>query len=229
MQSEESVCDASAPDGALPSLRFVDFSGQDDLMAGCLFAAFGADVVQVEQPGGADFRRACELGSDLPLSWHAYGAGRRSVGIDPGSAEDRARLRAMGRTDLIHDPRFGDAAARRAMADTLDAIIAGWDATRAAADVERLLQSVGVPAHVVATAADLAADPHVAREGIFARLPREGGEEIVFEATRYDCRDTPAHYVRPTPTLGRDSNRILALAGYDAAGASALRAAGVVA
>ena len=89
----------------LDSLRVVDLT---DSVAGAygtkLFAAFGADVVKVEPPGGDETRGGPSVG-ELPdgsiLGAYLH-TGKRSVVLDGADVENRARLLALLRNaDLI--------------------------------------------------------------------------------------------------------------------------------
>ena len=101
---------------------------------------------------------------------------------------------------------------------TLERIVEDWTRTRTALDIEHMLQTIGVPAHQVSTAADLVADPQLAARRHFVHLPHPLGGESVVDASRYQLSDTPAEYVRPAPHFGRDTIEVLSeLLGYDEA------------
>jgi crotonobetainyl-CoA:carnitine CoA-transferase CaiB-like acyl-CoA transferase len=74
---------------------------------------------------------------------------------------------AMGDPGWAADPRFADAAGRRAHHQELDAGIAAWTAGLDRWDVTRRLQAVGLAAGPVLDDADLLADPHLAARGFF--------------------------------------------------------------
>ena len=77
--------------------------------------------------------------------------------------------RAMGREDLLADPRFTSLALRAEHADVINAIVADWCRSRTAAEIADILVRHDVPFGVAYSAADIFADPHIAaREDLVA-------------------------------------------------------------
>jgi formyl-CoA transferase len=71
-----------------------------------------------------------------------------------------ARLaRAMGRPELVTDPRFATHTARGRHEDEIDEIVAAWAGGYTAADLTKLLDDAGVVVGPVNTVADVVADP----------------------------------------------------------------------
>src|SRR5690606_21746442 len=68
--------------------------------------------------------------------------------------------RAMGREELIADPRFATIRARWDNVDALDAIIGDWVGSQDAKAVEATLEAAGVPVSRVYTLPDIFEDPH---------------------------------------------------------------------
>jgi crotonobetainyl-CoA:carnitine CoA-transferase CaiB-like acyl-CoA transferase len=68
----------------------------------------------------------------------------------------------MGRPDLPGDPQFATLADRVKHADEVNAIVAGWTGGHTAAEVEAAAIAHGVPVANAYTAADIAADAHMA-------------------------------------------------------------------
>ena len=77
--------------------------------------------------------------------------------------------RAMGREDLLADPRFTTLALRAEHGDVINAIVADWCRSRTAAEIADILVRHDVPFGVAYSAADIFADPHIAaREDLVA-------------------------------------------------------------
>jgi crotonobetainyl-CoA:carnitine CoA-transferase CaiB-like acyl-CoA transferase len=79
-------------DGFLRPYRVLDLTDHRGLMAGHMLAQLGADVIQVEPPGGSGARLHPPFAPDWPAPensffWAAYGAGKRSVTCDPSTPE----------------------------------------------------------------------------------------------------------------------------------------------
>ena len=81
----------------LQHYRVVDLTSVRGMLCAQIFADLGADVIQVEPPGGAAGRRIGPFLNDIEdpensLSWWAYARGKRSITLDIDSAADRDRL-----------------------------------------------------------------------------------------------------------------------------------------
>jgi benzylsuccinate CoA-transferase BbsF subunit len=124
--------------------------------------------------------------------------------------------RVMGREDLIGDPRFVDTSTRSLNAVELDGIIEEWTRARSAEEVMERLQTEGVPAGVVQSAADLLKDPQLRHRNYFERFPDSpiGPFEIPRSPFEFrGMRDEPM--ALPSP-LGKDTDPLLHdLLGYD--------------
>src|SRR5262249_58085746 len=69
---------------------------------------------------------------------------------------------AMGRDDLLADPRFGSLAKRAEHGDAINAIVGEWCRQRTAAEIEAIMLAAEVPVTRAYSIADIAADPHYA-------------------------------------------------------------------
>jgi crotonobetainyl-CoA:carnitine CoA-transferase CaiB-like acyl-CoA transferase len=74
----------------LTGLRVLDLTDERAQLAGRILADLGADVVQVEPPGGDALRRQT-------LTWQARNASKRGIALDLHDEGDRATLRALAR------------------------------------------------------------------------------------------------------------------------------------
>ncbi|MFJ4038961.1 ComEC/Rec2 family competence protein [Microbacterium sp. NPDC090007] len=87
----------------------------------------------------------------------------------------RRLCHVMGTPDLADDERFVDHASRGAHQDDLDAVIAAWAATLPAAELEKRLETGGVPASLVNSIAEIYdAELFRAREMIVPVVDDEG-------------------------------------------------------
>src|SRR5580698_6560296 len=81
----------------LQSLRVIDLTSRQGMLCAQILADLGADVVQIEPPGGAPGRAAGPFLNDIPdpegsLSWWAYARGKRSLVLDIAAERDRPTL-----------------------------------------------------------------------------------------------------------------------------------------
>ncbi|MGE0860281.1 MAG: CoA transferase [Gammaproteobacteria bacterium] len=118
---------------------------------------------------------------------------------------------------------------RQAARAELEAGIEAWTVTRDIDEIERLLVSVGVPTHRVATSADLGADPQLAARGHFVPVPHAELGTIPIENARALLAGTPPAVTRPGPLLGQHTDYVLReLLGLPAAEVERLRALGAL-
>ena len=70
--------------------------------------------------------------------------------------------RAMGREDLLADPRFATMARRAEHGDEINALVAAWCRARTARELQDVLERHEVPFGLAYSVADIFADPHIA-------------------------------------------------------------------
>jgi crotonobetainyl-CoA:carnitine CoA-transferase CaiB-like acyl-CoA transferase len=110
-------------------------------------------------------REGNRLKNSAPLDNYPTADGK-FVCIVAGSDVNFGRLcRAMGRVDLLDDPRFKRLADRAAHSDEINGIVAEWSATLPALEVEHRCVEHDVPVATAYTAADIFADAHIAARG----------------------------------------------------------------
>src|SRR3569833_1200185 len=81
----------------LQSLRVIDLTAAQGMLCAQILADLGADVVQIEPPGGASGRTVGPFLNDVAdpegsLSWWAYARGKRSLVLDIAAEADRGTL-----------------------------------------------------------------------------------------------------------------------------------------
>jgi crotonobetainyl-CoA:carnitine CoA-transferase CaiB-like acyl-CoA transferase len=81
----------------LQSVRVLDLTARQGMLCAQILADLGADVVQIETPGGALGRNSGPFLNDVvdpegSLSWWAYARGKRSIELDIASEQDRPTL-----------------------------------------------------------------------------------------------------------------------------------------
>lgn len=103
----------------LSAYRILDLSDEQGLLCGQILADLGADVIQVEPPGGSTARRQGPFAGDIrdperSLFWWAYTRNKRSLVLDLEAPGGRDELRALARTAdfLIESGAPGDLARR---------------------------------------------------------------------------------------------------------------------
>ncbi|HZZ36238.1 MAG TPA: CaiB/BaiF CoA-transferase family protein [Caulobacteraceae bacterium] len=107
--------------GFLSPYKVLDLTDQRGLLAGRMLGQLGADVVQVEPPGGSPARRVGPFtddpAPDNSLYWSAYASAKRGVTCDLDSAEGRERLlKLAARADFLIESETPGAMRRRGLA-----------------------------------------------------------------------------------------------------------------
>ncbi|WP_408898201.1 CaiB/BaiF CoA transferase family protein [Nocardioides sp. R1-1] len=143
--------------------------------------------------------------------------------------EWRALARAMGRPDLADRPDLATDEGRRTAQDELEGAIAEWTAGRHATEVERTLQSLGVPAHLAVTSDDYPHDDQLAHRRHLVELPHPLHGTTWVEGPRYALSETPGRPRSAAPTLGQHNEEVLTeILGYDAERVAVLTEGGIL-
>jgi crotonobetainyl-CoA:carnitine CoA-transferase CaiB-like acyl-CoA transferase len=136
---------------------------------------------------------------------------------------------AMGKPELLHDPRFASIRARGANLATCNESVAEWTRQHDGAEVERLLLAAEVPVSLVYTIADIYQDPHYAAREMLVRVPHPTLGHTTQHGVVPKLSRTPGAIVRSGPELGEDTRTVLAEElGLDAAALDRLAGAGVI-
>lgn len=137
-------------------------------------------------------------------------------------------LKAMGREDLLGDPRYATLEARIERADEVDEIVASWTRQRGKREAMLLLGKAGIPAGAVFDTAELSTDPELRRSKAFVTLERKGRGSYTMPSSPIRLSDSPVEPV-PAPMLGQDSAEIYAgLLGLGPEDLAALKAEGIL-
>jgi crotonobetainyl-CoA:carnitine CoA-transferase CaiB-like acyl-CoA transferase len=90
--------------------RVLDLTDHGGLIAGRMLADLGADVVQVEGPGGSRARSMAPLDPDGgSFFWATYAANKRGFSVDPEApAGQEALARLVGRADVLIESAGAD-------------------------------------------------------------------------------------------------------------------------
>lgn len=121
-------------------------------------------------------------------------------------------MKTIGRPDLADDPGLATNAQRWARRDELDDAITAWTTSLPRADVLRILDSAGVPAGPIMSAADITDDPQFRARAMIQQLPVEvDGEEreVAFPGIVPLLGDTSLPVRSVGPDLGEHNEEVL--------------------
>lgn len=127
---------------------------------------------------------------------------------------------AIGRPDLLLDPRFKTNADRVRNVDALDEIIGDFISTRTIAENLAFFEAAEVTVGPVYNAAQLMNDPHVKDRGSIVELPDEDLGLLPMHAVVPRFSRTPGALRRPAPQLNEHSAELRAELGMAARPAS---------
>ena len=116
---------------------------------------------------------------------------------------------AAGNDEALRDERFATAAARRANAEALDALVSEWTVQRSPREVMETLQAHGVTAGMVSDGTTLVNDPHLrSRDSVVEHEhPRQG--RLTLPGIVMKLSETPGEIRRHAPLLGQDTHVVL--------------------
>jgi crotonobetainyl-CoA:carnitine CoA-transferase CaiB-like acyl-CoA transferase len=161
-----------------------------------------------DQLGVVREREGNRLKNSAPLDNYPTADGKY-VCIVAGSDANFARLcKAMDREDLLTDPEWDTLAKRAARADEINGIVAAWTMTLTASEIEARCIATDVPVGTAYSAADIAADPHMAARGDMVTVddPVLGPVRQQAPFPRYDGEQPVAP--AGAPTLGQDNEEV---------------------
>ena len=110
-------------------------------------------------------REGNRLKNSAPLDNYTAADGRFVCIVAGGDANFRKLCDAMGRPELVTDPRFVTLRDRAAHNDEINGIVADWVATMPAAEAEAACIAHDVPVASAFSAHDIFHDPHIAARG----------------------------------------------------------------
>jgi formyl-CoA transferase len=136
-------------------------------------------------------------------------------------------FRAIGRPELIDDPRYATNSARLRHAEELDAIIGGFIAKRTQAENIAYFEQAEVTIGPVYDIAQILEDPHVIERELIADYPDPEMGEFPMHHVVPRLSGTPGAVRSPAPKLGEHNRALLAEAGVDETAYAKLLAAGI--
>ena len=137
-------------------------------------------------------------------------------------------FRAIGRADMIEDPRFRTNTDRVHHIDECDGIVASFILGKTLADNMAIFEAAEVTAIPVYEIDQLIDDPHVQERGVLVEAPDDEAGSVLMHNIIPRLSETPGRLRSAAPSLGQHNVEILSSLGRDAAAIAALVAAGVI-
>ena len=181
------------------------------------YSAFGV----VREPAGS------ALPGIAPSNAYACSDGQVLIAGN-GDSIFRRLMTAIGRDDLGGDPELAANPGRVARVVEIDAAIAAFTRSRSVASVLAMLDAADVPGGRIYTVKDIAEDPHYRAREMIISVKTADGLTVETPGVVPKLSVTPGAVVRRAPTLGEDTDAVLADIGVTVAQLALLRARGVV-
>jgi crotonobetainyl-CoA:carnitine CoA-transferase CaiB-like acyl-CoA transferase len=146
-----------------------------------------------------------------------------------GEAHWRSLLGAMGRQDLLDDPRFATLKTRVAHMDLVDEIVAGWTAGFAKQPLFELLIARHVPCAPVRDLVEVVDDAHMHARGALVRMEHPELGEITVPRSALRFAGSALTELEPSGALGAENDSVYGdWLGLSADEVVALRKTGVI-
>jgi formyl-CoA transferase len=117
---------------------------------------------------------------------------------------------ALGRPELVGDPRFRERAERVANIDAVDDEVSACTRTRTRADLVRDLQAAGVPCAPVRSIREVDTDEHLIQRGMIRYVDHPARGRVPVPGCPLRLSDSPVGPLRPAARLGHSTEEILA-------------------
>ena len=137
-------------------------------------------------------------------------------------------FRAIGRADMIEDPKFRTNTDRVRHIDECDGIVASFILGKTLAENMAIFEAAEVTAIPVYEIDQLIDDPHVQERGVLVEAPDDEAGSVLMHNIIPRLSETPGRLRSAAPALGQHNVEILSSLGRDAAAIAALVAAGVI-
>lgn len=193
-----------------------------------LFSVLGPEAALHHLTGQVSERNGSRSTTTAPRNTYRCKDGRY-VALSASMQSMAERLfRAIGRPDLIDDPRFRANADRVANNDELDPIVAAFMASHTQAEILAHFAAADVTVGPVADIAQIVDDPMVRAREVITCLPDDEMGCLPMHNVAARLSATPGRIRRPAPNLGQHNAEIYGGIGVDAAALERLHQEGVI-
>jgi crotonobetainyl-CoA:carnitine CoA-transferase CaiB-like acyl-CoA transferase len=193
-----------------------------------LFAILGPQAANYRLTGTVKPRTGSRSTNSAPRNAYRCKDGRY-VSLSGSIQKMAERLcRAIGRPDLIDDPRFRTNADRVRNAEELDAVIGAFIVERTQAENVAFFEAAEVTIGPIYDTAQILEDAHFIEREIIADYPDPDMGALPMHHVVPRLGGTPGAIRLPAPTLGEHNRALLADIGIDEAAYAELAASGVV-
>src|SRR5580692_5035189 len=138
-------------------------------------------------------------------------------------------LRAMGREDLLDDPRFGSHPDRAANMEATEAVVFAWTSTRTKTEVASTLKRFKVPCAPVRNAIEVMNDAHMHARGMLQHVDHPSLGDVILPNSPLRLHGSDRMEAIPSPSLGQHKSEVYGdWLGLGADGVAALQRDGAI-
>ena len=200
--------------GVLAALRAVEVNGGrgqvvDLSLFESIFSFVAAEALKFRLTGKVSMRAGNQAVHTAPRNVYATQDGRFLALSGSMQSMYERLVKAIGRPELVDDPRFRTNDDRVRHRDDLDAIIGGWIGSRSLEDNLAVLTAAGITVAPALTVADLLDHQYVQSRAVLTEQPDTdmGSAPLTTPIPRLSA--TPGSFRRQAPELGEDEEAIL--------------------
>lgn len=193
-----------------------------------MFRMLEVVVAEYDVLGSIRERTGNELAASSPAGIYETSDGQWMV-IVTSTERTFARLaQAIGREDMLEDPRFSTNRERLARRSEVNGILAEWTKQRTRDEVEQQMDAHSVPACAVYDVADIFQDEHYRARDMLVEVEHAelGSITLPGVVPKFDLH--PGSVRSAGPALGEHTDEVLASLGYTEDQVARLRAEGIV-
>jgi crotonobetainyl-CoA:carnitine CoA-transferase CaiB-like acyl-CoA transferase len=193
-----------------------------------IFSILGPEAATYRLTGAVRQRVGSGSESSSPRNVYATSDGGW-VAISASTQAMTSRLlQAIGRADLLDDPKFQTNAERIKHRGEVDAIIGGWIGQRTLGEAISFFEKAGVTAAPVYDVAQFLEDPHVQERGIVVDLPDDDMGTVPMHNITPRLSETPGTFRLPAPSVGQHNAEIYGAIGYSPEQIERLKSDGII-
>ena len=193
-----------------------------------LFATLGPAAAEYRMTGQAPPRLGSRSRLSCPRNVYRCSDGKYvSLSASVQAVAERL-LRAIGRPELIADPRFATNEARVRNDDALDPLVAAFVGGMTQDEALAYFAAADVTVGPVLDIADLVDHPYIEGRGVLAEYPDDEIGALPMHHVSPQLSGTPGAIHSPAPALGQHTGEVLSWLGLDPQAVDRLRRQGVV-
>ena len=217
--------------GTLLALRHRDRTGEGQLVdiasLDALFSCLATQVTATANTGVLPRRSGSRDALNAPAN--VFAAKDGYLYLHGGTNPLFPRLcQAMGHPGLATDDRFRDVDSRMANAAQIESVVADWAATLSVEAAGEQLTAQGIPWGPVATLDEVIASPQIHARDMVLQVDHPTLGTVRVPGIAVKLSSSPGAVRTPPPSVGQDTEAVLADLGYTTAEVAELQVAGAV-